>query len=44
MLKIRNSSYNTVLSPGYMVDCDLDDGGCNGGWMATAFSKTLIPF
>lgn len=27
------------LSPGQLVDCDLKDGGCNGGWMMTAWTQ-----
>lgn len=41
----RNSpSYNFVMAPQYLVDCDrINDGGCNGGgWPANAMSKINI--
>ena len=38
-MRIRSPSYNTVLGPQYLVDCDLNDYGCGGGWPTTAMSK-----
>lgn len=31
------------LSPQQMVDCDLKNGGCNGGWMMTAWTQYFKP-
>lgn len=40
LYKRNSSSYNFVMSPQYLVDCDrVNDGGCNGGWPANAMSK-----
>ncbi|KAL7026305.1 hypothetical protein ACKWTF_013843 [Chironomus riparius] len=37
-MMISNSSYNTVLSEQFLVDCDTRDHGCNGGWPHNAIN------
>lgn len=36
----RNSpAYNFLMSPQYLVDCDIENFGCSGGWPDEAMSK-----
>ncbi|CAG9806358.1 unnamed protein product [Chironomus riparius] len=37
-LKRLNNSYNTKLSPQYLVDCDTRDYACGGGWPINALN------
>jgi cathepsin L len=38
MQKIRNPSFNTILSKQNLVSCDTTNGGCNGGWPRKAMT------
>lgn len=38
-MKRKNSTFQTVLSQSYLVDCDKYNSGCLGGWPPTAIGK-----
>lgn len=39
LLKIRDSSFNTVLAPQFLLDCNTAQVGCIGGWPTDALCK-----
>ncbi|XP_070505959.1 crustapain-like [Chironomus tepperi] len=44
LLKIKDSSYSTVLAPQFLLDCNLAQSGCVGGWPTSALSWLKTAF
>jgi C1A family cysteine protease len=40
-LKRANSSYTAILSPQYIIDCDINQSGCTSGWPTYAMSEYI---
>jgi C1A family cysteine protease len=38
-MRMKNSTFNSTLSPQFILDCDTFDSGCNYGWPTSAMSK-----